>query len=177
MRLKERIMKLTVHKSFLGKQKYNLVCLSQNGIQILFKVAPLVAAAFCGDKKENELCRHLDGNGLNDHYSNLKWGSSLENSEDSYDHGTMCYGERSPNCKMTLATALSIRDETIGTLPEIGEKYGVSPWSVHAIRSGRTWSRAFSEVDSLNPNLARIAKTARPPAKSKAASFAETEEQ
>jgi len=46
----------------------------------------LVAYAFCGDRPEKSLVRHLDGDGSNNYADNLKWGTPLENAKDKKKH-------------------------------------------------------------------------------------------
>lgn len=60
----------------------------------------LVAEAFHGPDLGLPLCRHLDGNPLNNHYTNLRWGTYQENADDRVLHGraTGWYGART-HCK------------------------------------------------------------------------------
>lgn len=48
----------------------------------------LVLTAFVGPKPEGMECCHIDGNPLNNHVSNLRWGTHSDNMQDSIRHGT-----------------------------------------------------------------------------------------
>jgi hypothetical protein len=58
---------------------YHRVNLSKNGVKKFFAVHRLVAYAFCVGYKEGLVVNHIDGNKLNNHYSNLEWVTSKEN--------------------------------------------------------------------------------------------------
>lgn len=57
----------------------------------------LVLSAFQRSKKDGEVCRHLDGNPLNNHTENLVWGSYRENGKDAVRHGRNVQANRK-NC-------------------------------------------------------------------------------
>ena len=48
----------------------------------------LICSTFHGPKPEGKEVRHLDGNGMNNHADNLKWGTREENLEDDRRLGT-----------------------------------------------------------------------------------------
>ena len=80
------IMKLST-----DKRGVKVVNLTKDGKQRVRLVHQLVLEAFVGPRPEGiagEDTRHLDGNPSNNHLSNLKWGSTLENVHDMIDHGT-----------------------------------------------------------------------------------------
>ena len=54
-----------------------------------FYVHHLVLLAFVGERPEagGEHIRHLDGNRTNNHLTNLKYGTALENVHDTMSHG------------------------------------------------------------------------------------------
>lgn len=59
----------------------------------------LVATVF--DKGDSSLhVAHLDGNRTNNHISNLKWCTALENNSHKYIHGTIPMGEDHHNVKL-----------------------------------------------------------------------------
>lgn len=59
----------------------------------------LVATVF-GKGDSSLHVAHLDGNPLNNHISNLKWCTALENNSHKYLHGTMPMGETHHNAKL-----------------------------------------------------------------------------
>ncbi|EWY36887.1 endonuclease [Skermanella stibiiresistens SB22] len=62
----------------------------------------LVTLAYHGNPRNQRLCAsHLDGDKLNNHYSNLRWKSPLANARDKDAHGTTPTGERNGNSKLS----------------------------------------------------------------------------
>jgi hypothetical protein len=74
----------------------------------IFKIHRLVLTYFGRKPTKNEQCRHLDGNKQNNHISNLKWGTSKQNSNDKKKHGTQCFGETVSGSKLTDTTVKDI---------------------------------------------------------------------
>lgn len=105
---------------------YRAVTLQRDGRRT-FRVHRLVAMAFVGG--DGPVCRHLDGNPLNNSADNLAWGTSSDNSEDSRRHGTMVLGEDKPAARLTEANVRLIRTlYALGdtTQRELGLVFGVS---------------------------------------------------
>jgi transposase-like protein len=73
------------------------------------RVCRIVCAAFHGPCPSGQECRHLDGQQTNDRADNLTWGTKQEQAADQKRHGTMRYGLRHPNGKLSDAAVLSIR--------------------------------------------------------------------
>lgn len=59
-----------------------------------YGVHRLVALAFHGQPKSDQVVRHLDGDRLNNKASNLAWGTVSENMFDKVRHGTHHYANR-----------------------------------------------------------------------------------
>lgn len=54
-------------------------------------IARAMLESFTEKKPPSTVCRHLDGNSLNNAIENLAWGTSSDNAEDSIRHGTHSY--------------------------------------------------------------------------------------
>lgn len=98
----------------LASNGYLTVCLSgrsQDGkvIRRTFCLHKLMLDGFVGTQKKGTVCRHLDGNKLNNNLDNLIWGTYQENTEDSRLHGTLVLGEKAVNGKLTKSKVLEIR--------------------------------------------------------------------
>lgn len=62
------------------------------------RVHVIVAELFHGPRPDGLDIRHLDGDSQNNHASNLRYGTRLENTEDQFRHGTRGY-EVKPYCR------------------------------------------------------------------------------
>lgn len=69
-----------------------------SGRDPVVKVHILVAVAFLGERQEGQEARHLDGDPANNRLTNLRYGTSSENSLDQVRHGTHAFARRT-HCK------------------------------------------------------------------------------
>lgn len=92
------------------------------------KLHRLVLMTFDRLPKEGEICRHLDGNRLNNIISNLKWVTYAENTYDAfYVHKTRTgkKNEEHWNCRLSNEQIINIRKEYSSgnfTQRSLGEK-------------------------------------------------------
>lgn len=102
----------------------------------------LVAFAFHGlPPKGRDQVRHLDGNGSNNDYRNLCWGSHRENMRDSARHGSK-KGERNGRAKVTDEIVRQMRAEyqgRFGDQTRIGRKYGLGQSATRQILTREHW--------------------------------------
>lgn len=110
------------------------------------KVHILVLEAFVGPRPDGMVCRHLDGNPLNNRLSNLRWGTPEENYADRHRHGTHNTGSRNGRAKVDEWAVLAIKERL-----KAGEKqaviatdFGISCGIVAHISAGRTWKSTFA---------------------------------
>lgn len=85
---------------------------------------------------------HRDGNELNNHIDNLRWGSRSSNMLEKYRHGRMPLGSRHPQAVLTESEALDIyqRFRAGSLMPDMQRLYPhVSRECLNAIRYERTW--------------------------------------
>lgn len=71
----------------LNPAGYYFVGLYRDGKRKVWTVHRLVALCFQGPRPDGMETRHLDGNPLNNHPWNLKYGTSSENNRDRVKHG------------------------------------------------------------------------------------------
>jgi hypothetical protein len=102
------------------------------------KVCVLVATAFHGPCPDGLECRHLNGNSLDDSQGNLAWGTSIENTNDRREHGTIASGEKHGLSKLTDAEIADLRSLK-GTMTQqaAADRFGVSRGYVGQLWSGR----------------------------------------
>lgn len=108
------------------------------------QVHKLVLITFVGEKEEGMMCRHLNGNALDNRLENLTWGTPKENVQDSIKHGTAAclrHGEKSVASKLSLDSVREIRWLYLcGLLQrELAEKFGITQRHVSDIVNGKTW--------------------------------------
>lgn len=97
-----------------------------------------VLFAWIGPPSVGEECRHLDGDPLNNHLTNLKWGTRIENMRDKARHGRERHGENKPGARLAVAAVEAIRRDSRSSRI-VGREYGVSHTAIQRIRRGERW--------------------------------------
>jgi DNA-binding transcriptional regulator YiaG len=78
----------------------------------VMNVHTLVLNTFVGVRPTNYVCRHLNGNPLDNRLCNICWGTAKENARDAIRHGTaVClrHGEKAPASKLSNEEVKQIR--------------------------------------------------------------------
>ena len=119
--------------------KYHSVHLSKNNKQKRCLVHRLVLLAFVGPCPDGCECLHKDNNPLNNELSNLRWGTSKENSET-----VRLGGEVNGNSVLTEADVIEMRqsNETHG---EVAARLGITASHVCQIRKGNCWRHVLTD--------------------------------
>jgi len=107
-------------------------------------VHSLVAEAFHGSRPEGMLCRHLNGNKLDNTPDNLCWGTVRENAQDAV---RLC--EKSGRRKLTEEQAKEIREffgRGLITVSCASRVYGISLRSVRSLLKRETYKTAISKT-------------------------------
>jgi len=123
----------------LNTDKYYDICIKDaNNKKIIRLVHQLVLEANGYIKPfEDAEVRHLDGNRLNNHISNLRWGTSKENGEDLAKHGTL-KGHLNPFSKLKPTDILFIRNSGLST-SDLMAKFKATRSCICNARNGRTY--------------------------------------
>lgn len=105
----------------------------------------LVLLIFVGPKpSEKHQAAHNDGCSTNNHKTNLRWATALENIRDKYKHGTMGIGSKNGRAKLTEETVIALRREyrflLTGVRAFLKEKYGVKGTILADILSRKRWT-------------------------------------
>lgn len=101
-----------------------------------------VCELFNGTSFNGAVCRHLDGNKLNNASSNLAWATQKENLADMHDHGTALIGEKNPMARLTddaVASMRLIREKDGLPYHVIAKIFGVSAMTAHRAINHRSW--------------------------------------
>lgn len=84
---------------------------------------------------------HNDGNGFNNHISNLRWDTRSNNQMDKVKHGTSNRGSQHGLSKLTEKEVLEIRDlQDALTKNELSVLYNVTPTQISMIHSRMQWA-------------------------------------
>jgi hypothetical protein len=119
---------------------YLAVILHKEGKAYRFMVHRLVALTFIGlPPFEGAIVRHLNGNSLNNHYSNLAYGTNKDDAADQKRCGTFAEGLRSGKSKFTEVQILEIRSITGVSNRAIARKFNVGHATINFIRSGKSY--------------------------------------
>lgn len=102
----------------------------------------LVAETFLPRDDPRAEVAHNDGNRLNNHVSNLRWATRVENMADTHAHGTGHRGERNPGSVLSITEVRQIKallSSHVLTQKEIAAQFGVCRQAVNDISTGRNW--------------------------------------
>lgn len=136
---KGKIIKPTLSGAKRRRIPYVKYTISRNSVEVTIHAHRLVAVTFLGMcPAPNFEVAHEDGNGLNCHYTNLRWSTREGNAEDKRRHGTLVIGERVNTNKLTAQQVREIR-EASGLQREIGERYGICQTHVSDIKARKIW--------------------------------------
>jgi hypothetical protein len=106
------------------------------------KIHRLVALAFLGAQPSaaHEVA-HIDGDKTNNHYTNLRWCTHIENEKDKINHGTLKAGETNHLSKLTSSDILLIRSEFANgvAIRQLADKMGVTFQNIWYIVHRQTW--------------------------------------
>lgn len=119
--LQERTMKYSC-----TQDGYAQVALSKNHKLCSFRVHVLVAKLFIGNKPNGHQVNHIDGNKLNNHYSNLEWVTPSENINHAISIGLRktLFGDDSPRSKRVINT---ISGKVFGSAKIAASEIGMHP--------------------------------------------------
>jgi len=115
------------------------------------RVGPLILAAFVGPCPDGMECCHKNGIASDNRVSNLRWGTSKDNTDDQRRHSTLIGGERHGMAKLTNDQIDEIK-ALAGTMPQwqIGERFGISQPHVSEILNGKKRTTSSHAGKGLN---------------------------
>lgn len=103
----------------------------------------MVLDTFVRPKKVGEICRHIDGNPLNNRLDNLRWGTHKENSEDRDRHGRTPRGTDFKDTKLSVDAVRDIRRRHAEggiTQTALAHEYGVNQGTVSCVIRRESWA-------------------------------------
>jgi hypothetical protein len=124
----------------IRRLQYLTVNLARCGKKSIRPIHRLVLEAFVGPAPSGQIACHNDGNSLNNHLNNLRWGTHKSNSDDTLRHGRRARGTALKS-KLTECDVLIIRwlrAEGIST-NDLSQRFGVCKTNIRAVVNGKTW--------------------------------------
>lgn len=112
---------------------------------------------YAGPCPAGMVTRHLDGDKLNNHPDNLRWGTQLENEADKLVHGTIPRAEAHGHAKLRnsdiepILLALCAGESQSG----VARRFGVDQCTINTIASGRVW-RSVTSVEPCATLMSRL---------------------
>jgi hypothetical protein len=116
--------------------RYFGVKLSVDGEVKSVRVHQLVLLAFRGPPQKGQECRHKDDDQANNRLSNLRYGSSLQNSQDQRKNKGFRYALDHQNGLLSDQQIAEIHLLPAGTIKAWAERHHVSKGHVYNIRAG-----------------------------------------
>ena len=135
------------HDNVKNKDKHQRISIKHK----LYYISRIVAAAFVenDDKERNIVVRHLDDNPLNNHYSNLKWGTHRENTYDAIRNGNIVYDENRKYAYGETSPLAVLKNEDVKIiigllnkkvqLKNIAIRFNVDVDVIRHIYKGKSW--------------------------------------
>lgn len=126
----------------INRVGYYEVRLSVENVRHNVRVHRLVAEAYLPADDTRSQVNHKDGNGLNNHFSNLEWCTGQENTLHGRRVLKKCIGSKHGLAKLNdddILEILHLRNSENLTLTEIGDMFGVSHAAIWNICNNKTW--------------------------------------
>ena len=130
---------------------YNRVCLfNDKKVKKQKSVHRLVAEVYCDGYNPMYDVNHIDGNKLNNHYSNLEWVTRSQNCQHSYDNGlskkrighTDTIGTKNAMAKLNEQIVCDIRrlyESKNFTYQQLADMFYVNQTTIYYIIQRKTW--------------------------------------
>ncbi|AIW03523.1 HNH endonuclease [Bacillus phage Moonbeam] len=138
-KLKGKVNKTGYHVIYISPSDPAIPFAGKNGGE--YYVHRVVATLFIANPNNLPVVNHLDGNPINNDFSNLEWCTQKRNAQHACDTGLSPIGDKLPQSKLTAEKVKVIKDRLHKGEPitSIAEDYGVHRETVGAIKRGISW--------------------------------------
>ena len=120
------------------KRGYASVALCLNGIKKSFVIHRIVAFHFVENYQSKPEVNHIDGNKLNNVFTNLEWCTSSENQIHAVKNNLQKSGEEHANSKLNEKQAKEIKTSNL-SYSQLAKIYGVNKSCIYSCKKGKTW--------------------------------------
>ncbi len=102
----------------------------------------LVLEVFKGQSPPQTECCHYNGKPADNSLGNLRWGTAVENKQDSRRHETIVMGEKHPKAKLNQDEVRRAREYRKAGMSygSIGGIFNVDPGTIWQAVNGRSWN-------------------------------------
>lgn len=142
-RVRSKMRKGRFMKLLLQPSGYYRVGLRGDGPQKSFFVHRLVASHFVENNQDKPQVNHIDGNKLNNDYSNLEWVTPYENYHHARSIGLheSIMAENHCNSKLTNEQVVEIRKrrQQGETYNSLANHFGMAKQNIYSLCTGKTW--------------------------------------
>jgi len=144
-------------KGIFSRDGYRVAVLYKDGRHFSRKFHRLILEAFVGERPKGMVCRHLDGNKLNNSLSNIVWGTQKENMDDAKRHGTYHHGENHYLAKLSDKDIETIKTMVISGSKqvEVARLFNTSKGLLHGIMVGSTRSDVRPDLTEQFTHMGR----------------------
>jgi hypothetical protein len=118
--------------------RYLCVTLAQKNRREQWLIHDLVLLAFVGPKPKELQVLHADDDKSNNHISNLRYGTRIENEADRKKIDKICMGEKHGCSILTNENVWAIRLSKESN-QQLAEKFKVGPAQIWSVRTRRSW--------------------------------------
>lgn len=135
-------------KTWCNEFGYPVIAITLQGKSANFKIHRLVAKAFVENPYNFQTVNHKDCVKLNNHFTNLEWMSSGDNTRHAFANGLNDIGEDRTQAKLTDSDVLAIKEAFAegASNAELAKVFGVARGAISKIRSGDTWKHISGPV-------------------------------
>jgi len=143
--LSRRIQKGGNRNLIFNSDKYYCVSLGKNGKSKTFTVHRLVAIAFLENPLNLAIVNHKDGIKTNNHYTNLEWCTTQQNTQHATENNLISFGENHGMSKLTDMQVLEIREKYkpkgVYSSYRLAVEYNVSRVLINQVVRRKIWKR------------------------------------
>ena len=108
------------------------------GGKLMF-VHRLVAEKYVPNPNNKPQVNHIDGNKLNNNYTNLEWTTNKENRQHALTHNLHLCGEQCNWSKLNEEAVIYIRKNKNIFSSELAKKFNVSVGAINSVKYYQTW--------------------------------------